>query len=361
MDFSGHLSAFPAANILQWAAQESRTGALVVRRARCEKRIYFRDGRVTACLSDDPGESFGRYLLLYGYVSEENLVRALQGCRQTGRRLGAMLVEQGSLSERQVRDTLQRQFSDSVCDIFLWKRGIFYFETEEPPAEEIPPEAIDTVGLVMEGTRWIDEVARLRKIFVHDNVILRHGPKYPVGGLTPFESRIGATVDGRSNLADLYSAVRGSHFRFLDAAYKLCLREVLDIAYVGEANEPATSELKLLEPTIERSLERHPALPVTVFGGMYPVLTELPEAAQLSRHSRPVLDFLTNLDGRSKLEELLAADSERAEIQLEALLVELRQGRVALLPASPERLDERADETGEPAAGRWWRHLSVKR
>ena len=156
-------------------------------------------------------------------------MHALQRCRQTGQRLGAVLVELGLLTEEQVRETLRRQFSDSVCDIFLWPRGIFYFEAEEPPAEELLPAPIDTMGLVMEGTRWIDEVARIRQILIHDNVVLRYGPKYPVRELTPYESRVGAIVDGRSKLAELYRPVRGSYFRFLDTAYRLCLRGVLDI------------------------------------------------------------------------------------------------------------------------------------
>jgi Domain of unknown function (DUF4388) len=360
MDFSGHLSAFPAASILQWAANERRTGALVVRRTRCEKRIYFRDGRVVACLSDDPGESYGRYLLLHGYVAEENLVRALQRCRQSGRRLGAVLVELGTLSEAQVRDTLCRQFSDTVCDIFLWQRGIFYFEADDPTAEEIPPEAIDTMGLVLEGTRWVDEVARIRKVLAHDNVVLRHGPKYPVGGLTVYESRIGATVDGRSNLADVYATIRGSYFRFLDAVHRLCRREVLDVYRVGEPYEPPSGDLKLSELILERSREGALSVPVSALGKLYPVLTVPPEQSQLGRQARYVAELLVALDGRTALGDLLADDPDHAEQQVEAVLVEMRQGRLALLPAPPERLDTEADRDGAPAAGRWWRLLVPK-
>jgi hypothetical protein len=257
---------------------------------------------------------------------------------------------------------LSRQFSDSVCDVFLWQRGIFYFEADEPPAEEIPPLPIDTVALVMEGTRWIDELARIRQILVHDNVVLRHGPKYRrEERLTPYESRVGATVDGRSNLAELYGIVRGSYFRFLDTAYRLCLREVLDIFKVGEHYEPSDTDLKLSEVVLERTRERSLEVPITALGRLYPVLTVLPDPAELERHPAPLVDFLTGLDGGTPLEDLLAADRDRAEQQLEALLVELRQGRLALLPAPPDRLDELADQRGEPSTGRWWQRLLPQR
>lgn len=361
MDFSGHLSAFPAGSILQWAGQERRTGALVVRRARCEKRIYFRDGQVVACLSDDPGESYGRHLLLHGLVDDESLVRALQRCRETERRLGAVLAELGILSEGQVRDTLNQQFSDSVCDIFLWQRGIFFFEADQPPDEEIPPDTIDTMGLVLEGTRWIDEMARVREVLVHDNVILGHGPRHSEVSLTPFESRIGATVDGRSSLAELYATIRGSYFRFLDATCGLCRREVLIIHQVGEPYEPSSADLKLSELMLERTPDRQLLVPVNVLAKLYPLLIALPEKGQLSRHSSTIVDFLAGLDGTTPLEALLSSDRDRAGQQLNALLVELRQGRVALLPTSPAQLEEAADRRGELAAGRWWRRLLPRR
>jgi hypothetical protein len=361
MDFSGHLTAFPAANILQWAAQERRTGALVVRRSRCEKRLYFVDGRVVAATSDDPGESYGRHLLLFGHLDESQLLRALQRCSQVRRRLGAVLVELELLGAATVRDTLRQHFLDVVCDVFLWPRGVFYFEAEPPPKEEIPPSSVDTMGLVLEGTRWVDELARIRKIFVHDNVVLRHGPKYPVGELTPFEARVGATVDNRSSLAELHTTLRGSYFRFVDAAYRLCMREVLDIASIGEGvgGESLTAELRLPDVILERERppERLSAVPVAALYGLYPVLSSFPEASLLERYPRAVVDFLSGLDGQTALADLLGSDHETAQQQVDALLVELRQGRLALLPAPVRSLEEAADARDEPVAARWWRRV----
>lgn len=362
MDFSGHLSAFSAAHILQWAANERRTGALVVRRARCEKRIYFDGGRVVAALSDDPGESYGRYLLLYGHVGEASLVQALQRCRQSGRRLGSVLVELEILGKGEVRDTLRRHFFDTVCDIFIWRQGVFYFEAEEPPVEAIPPAPIETMQLVLEGTRWIDELARIRRIFVHDNVVLRHGPKYPESGLTGFESRIGAAVDSRSTLAEIYGTLRGGHYPFLATAFDLCMREVLDISEIGEDLEHHTDEIRLSEVLAEHSsVERPLTVPLTALQGLHPLIAALPHPDELERYPRQVVDFLAGLGGESPLADLLSTDRAVAEQQLEALMIELRQGRMALLPAPVATLEKTADERGAPEAVRWWRRLLPKR
>jgi hypothetical protein len=70
MEFSGRLAAFPIGDILQWAHNDRRTGSLVVRRSGCEKRVFFRDGEIAACFSDDAAEFFGQHLLVTGQVDE---------------------------------------------------------------------------------------------------------------------------------------------------------------------------------------------------------------------------------------------------------------------------------------------------
>ena len=130
---------------------------------------------------------------------------------------------------------------------------------------------------------------------------------------------------------------------------------------MGEASEPASFDLKLSELILERSPDSLRAIPVSVLGRLFPVLTTLPGPRQPAATRESVLDFLTTLDGRTALEELLSADRERAEQQIEAIMVEMRQGRVALLPAPPERLDDAADAGGEPTTGRWWQRWQAKR
>ena len=77
MEFSGRLSAFPIGDLLQWAQNEQRTGALVIRRSGREKRIYFQGGDVVSCYSSEAAEFFGQHLLVGGLIDEMALVRAL--------------------------------------------------------------------------------------------------------------------------------------------------------------------------------------------------------------------------------------------------------------------------------------------
>lgn len=367
MEFSGRLSAFPPANLLQWASQERRTGALVVRRTRCEKRVYFRDGKVVACLSTDPSEHYGQYLLLHGYLDEISFLRALRHCDETGRRLGATLVELGLLDQRQVERSLHGRIVDAVCELFLWPRGVFFFLAEPPPEEEIPPRPIDTMALVMEGTRWVDELARIRRVFVHDHVVLRRGPTWPAPSLTPLERRICAAADGTRGLAAVHALVRGSHYRFLEAAYALCLREVLDIATITEIDEPVSTEIRVLDLLLEqaaeeeRSLiaERRRAVPLAALTDLYPAWAgPAPGAEAIGSEDSAADDlaaFRARLDGRTTLGDALSADPGLRERELELFEVALARDRLALFPEPAE--GPAAGVGGSGAGEAWWRRF----
>jgi len=366
VEFSGRLTTFSIGDLIQWAGQERRSGALVVRRSRKEKRIYLRNGKVVACLSDDPAEHYGEHLMLHGYLKERHLIEALTFCSHHKRRLGAALVELEILSTETVEKTLSDRVHDAVCDLFLWKRGVFFFEAEPPPEEEILPAPLDTMGLILEGTRWIDEYRRIRQVLVHDNVVLRRGPSWPPESPTPLEQRIARSVEEGKSLAELYRETRGSFFRFLEAAFQLCLQEVLDIATIGEPSAIDTADLSIADLLLEQASEedralfsrRRLGLPLDLLERLHPHWVAPPEGKELEELPEVLQKLARALDGESPLGALLDDDPEVETRQLDYLQLELRRGRLALLPSSPGTLDQQiGGEGGEPMARRWWRKV----
>lgn len=360
MELSGQLSTFSLADVLQWLSEDRRSGALVVRRSDREKRLYFRQGRLIACLSDDPGEYYGEDLLLHGDLSEQQLRQALLHCSSSQARLGEALLELGLLTGDQVRRTLRRRIEDAVGDLFLWPRGVFYFVSEEPPDEQIVPEPVHVTGLTLEGARRKDEYERMRRVLPHEQVVLKRTAAEPSWTLTPRQWRIVRQADGEKTLRELYRHTRGSWFRFYEEAYQLCLREVLDIAQVGEAPQ-ASREIHLADLMLEQAAQevpqmlrrRHPVLPEDVVLALYPLSVGEPPAEA---------SFATRLDGRRPLGELLSDDAATRERQLDEVVLSARAGRLALLPAPPESLEREAAAHGGKTAGEgWWHRLTTGR
>jgi hypothetical protein len=319
-------------------------------------------------MSTDPAEFYGQHLLLNGYLSEDQLFQALHHCTSTGRRLGASLSELGFLSPDRIQQTLREQIEDSVCDLFLWQRGVFYFQSEMPPEEEILPEPIHTVGLAMEGSRWLDEYARIRRIFVHDSVVLAKGKEPPPEEMTPLQKRILLAVDGRSSLAELYKTIRGSYFHFLEAAYRLCVASVLDIDQVGEDHAASTHEMSVYDLLMEQATQeqvlvarRHMAIPLDLLERCYPVWVAEPSTEEQKRMPARARDFYARFDGRTSLAEAFSGDARLRGREMDLLLLQLQKGSLALLPATLEQLEQDADTRAEPPFKRWWKRVFAAR
>jgi hypothetical protein len=352
------------ADLLQWAQNERCTGALVIRRSEREKRVYFHGGEVVGCLSSDPAEFYGQHLLLNGYLSEEQLFQALGHCNARRNRLGTALSELGLLSAEVIQQTLREQIEDVVCDLFLWPRGVFYFQAELPHDEEILPEPINGLRLVMEGARWQDEMGRIRRVLVHDAVVLRRGESWPGENLNPVQQRLAQLADGQRSLGELYKRVRGSHFRFLQGALQLCVGAVLDIEDVREAADHGTHELSLYDLLLEQAAEeqalvarRHMAVPLDMLERCYPVWVGEPTPEEQRRMPARARDFFARFDGRTSLGEAFSGDPRARGREMDLLLLQLQKGRLAILPAPIERLEEEAERRGQPALDRWWRRV----
>lgn len=366
MEFSGRLSAFAVGDLLQWAKNDRRTGALVIRRSEREKRIYFHGGDVVACLSNDPAEYYGQHLLLNGYLSQDQLFEALTHCTTEGVRLGVALRQIGLLDPDTIQQTLRQQIEDVICDLFLWERGAFYFQAELPQDEEILPEPIHTMGLAMEGARWLDEYNRIRKLFIHDNLVLRPGTRKDTSGLSLLQRRILESADGRQTLADLYRIVRGSYFRFLEAAYQLCVGSQLDIESVGEEADQTrgTHEMSVYDLLLEQATEeqvlvarRHMAVPLDLLERSYPMWVGEPSDEEQKRMPSRARDFYARFDGRTSLGDAFSGDPRQRGRELDLLLLQLQKGRLALLPAPLARLEQEAEREEQPPLKRWWRRV----
>ncbi len=350
MELSGRLAWFPIAELLTWAANDRRSGSLVLRRSSREKRIYLQQGKVVACLSDSTGEYYGKHLLLEGYLEEETLLRCLLKCKEKGRRLGAILVEQGILDLSVVQRTLSEQLEDLICDVFLWNRGIFFFVSDPPPEEEILARPINTLALVLEGSRWVDELKGIRRVLKHDYLSLRRA-----GGKQPERRNARAAailreLKGWMTVARLYEIIGGSYFRFLFELCELVHSGVLEARDQGVDGPTGTFELPLSQLLLEQAAEeqlplalRDLAVPLHLLEPYYPVRAREPEAEDRERMSADERAFLDRFDGKRPLKEILSHQHDERSRETELLLVLINKGLLAFIPPPVEELEAVTD------------------
>ncbi len=148
--------------LLQWLSAGTKTGTLVVRGVPGEKRIYFNKGRVTSSSSTLEREHLGRFLVGFGFITEEELIRALEVQQESRILLGRILVMIGAIKEDELADLVRLKAAETIYDIFLWTEGSFAFIDGEIPSLPMVPISSDVTGIVMEGLRRYDEWQRIK-------------------------------------------------------------------------------------------------------------------------------------------------------------------------------------------------------
>src|SRR5438067_3441197 len=167
MPLTGKLT-MNASDLLQWVSLGQKNGTMVVARESVEKKIFFRNGRVISSASNDPREYLGQFLMSYGYLSEPELTKAMEVQRQSGILLGKILVMIDVISEEDLQRLMRRKAEEEIYDVFLWPEGSFHFIEDELPKNEMIPLQVDVTGIIMEGTRRIDEWTRIRQLIPDD-------------------------------------------------------------------------------------------------------------------------------------------------------------------------------------------------
>lgn len=372
MEFSGRLASFPIAELLQWAHNDRRTGALVLRRTSREKRVFFAEGRIVACLTDHTAEFYGQHLLLSGHIRQDQLLKSLALCRQESKRLGLALEEQGILSRSEVSTTLRQHIEDVICDIFLWRHGIFFFRAEAPPREEILAEPIDTVRIAFEGTRWSDEYSRIREVFEHDEIVVRRFDRGTAGNAVPTEvsklgprgERIFREVDDEKTLEVIYRKIQGSYFRFLSTAYALTEAGILEVGDIYDEGGITSVELSIQDVIFEqaasehmRSTRRRFASSLSGLERFVPIWVRQPSEDEWNRMPEAVQEFYSRFNGKQRLTDIFSDDEEDWERQSELLMLQLAKERVALLHAPLSELQEEAEREPTPEQERLWKVL----
>jgi hypothetical protein len=160
---TGNLKTMELAELLQWLSQSRKTGTLVIDNGEVEKRIFFNTGKVISAAASDPKEYLGHFLVSHGFIDEATLAQAMDRQKETQMMLGKILVTIGAISEEDLEKMLRLKAEEGIYELFTWPEGDFEFLDGSLPEYTMVPLSIDIPGIVMEGTRRLDEWTAMRE------------------------------------------------------------------------------------------------------------------------------------------------------------------------------------------------------
>ena len=213
-------------DLLQWLSLGQKTGTLVVSNKAVEKKIFFKNGRVISSASNDPREYLGQFLMSHGYMTEPELMKGMQVQAESGILLGKILVMIDVISEEELQRLMRMKAEEAIYDIFLWRDGEFRFDDDALPMQEMIPLQVDVTGIIMEGTRRVDEWQRIRLLIPSEALVpavLKHLDEEVADRLQFDDAQcmVVSAIDGKRNVADIVLESRSSSFLVAETLYRL--------------------------------------------------------------------------------------------------------------------------------------------
>jgi Domain of unknown function (DUF4388) len=174
MAFAGDLNTINLSDVLSWITTRQKVGTLELKRRSTNKRLVFRAGRLESSWSNDPRETLGQALIRERWLDEQQLFEALLEQEKTSRKLGAVVVARGIVTDEQLLRILRWKAEEIVYDLFLWPDGHFDFQDgAEPVAEGAVNLDMDTALVVREGGYRVLEWKRIRDAFPSSSVTFK--------------------------------------------------------------------------------------------------------------------------------------------------------------------------------------------
>ncbi len=290
----GQLSDARLPRLLRSLQRGQATGVLTVTRNDQTKLIYFRSGDIIFASSRYEDDRLGEMLLKWGKITYPQYEMSVRLLKETGKRQGMILVEQGVLSPKDLFQAVTAQVKEIILSLFTWLEGDYSFEERPLPTDEVFTLRMSSGSLIYEGIRRNTDFTRLCRL------------------LPPFETVLAMTADPR----DLFQPISVTQAE----------REFL-LLVDGER-----TIRELLADTMLSALQTVQALHFLLSAGIVQVRGAAPAAAETSEDSRQRIEL--------ELESLISeAISRKKQEEMETSRVELfEEGEESERPITPESI-----------------------
>jgi hypothetical protein len=158
---NGRLADHEFADIVSEVHARRWTGLLTLNHMGVEKSVRVQDGRLVFASSSSRDDRLGELLLRKGRITLHQYVAAGRAISK-GKRLGAVLVEQGALDARELVHSVVEQTQEVIYSAFQWTEGLYHL-TEASGAAETITLRLSTPDVILEGIRRVEAWSRIEK------------------------------------------------------------------------------------------------------------------------------------------------------------------------------------------------------
>ncbi len=319
--------------LFQDLRKEKETGTTVFSRDTEVKKVFFKNGDILFASSNLDKDRLGEFLMRTGKITSAQFEKSSEAVIKTGKKLGAVLFEMGSLTAQDLVAQVKLQVKEIILRLFSWRDGNYQFDGGLLPVSEIIPIHMSTGDLIIEGIRALDWKG-VRKSLPSIKTILRPSTDpsllFQSVHLDQDQQTVFSLIDGCKSIQEICVLSSIGDFNTLKAIYALL---ALRMAETGElkteedkivcevvrktvavkekkAQEPATAEIAVTKGMIQHafdSLERQNYYEVLEVGHGAKLLEIKKAYFHLAKLYHPDRHFESEMsDMKEKLEALFS-------------------------------------------------------
>jgi Protein kinase domain/Domain of unknown function (DUF4388) len=165
--FSGELRGTPLVALLRRLQRTRQTGTLWLSRNGQDRWFFFENGQLRAARSSREEHRIGRSLVLWGYLSEQDLGRALAFQKEeVGLRLDQILVDKGLVPRSVLNVEAKRLMEQIVSSALSWPDGSFRFQPGTEPGYEDIAFSLSVPEMALAPGSWLGPYEILARLSV---------------------------------------------------------------------------------------------------------------------------------------------------------------------------------------------------
>jgi tetratricopeptide (TPR) repeat protein len=261
MELSGEVKNMTVPHLFLGLRAGKKTGIAVFEQTGAVKKVYFKDGYVLFASSNLDDDRLGECLLRVGAITQEQYDVSVVLLKKTDKKQGAILLELGILSSKDLVASVQLQVASIILSLFSWRDGSYRFDEGPPPLDDIIPLQMSSGNLILEGVRRLDWQT-VRDSLPPLETVLRPATDpvalFQNADLSQNQKAVLSLIDGKRSIKEICALSKAGDFYTLKVIYILLSLRMAEVGMIESEEERdfAREAVKQAVAVEERKPER---------------------------------------------------------------------------------------------------------
>jgi tetratricopeptide (TPR) repeat protein len=248
--------------ILAFLNRQRKTGTLLLRTPAFTKKVYLLKGDAIFASSTYEDDRLGEMLIKAGKITMEQYDESVRLLKKTGKRQGAILVELGYITPKELFWGVKYQVREIIYSMFLLEDAEYEFIEGEIPENEVITLKLSMGNLIYEGVKRIDNLTRIRNELPGIDAVLGLSSD-PVSlfqdvELAPQDRKLLSAIDGVKTVKEVIDSAWIGSFEGMKVLYVLWAVGVVEekkktVRKVEEIEETVSLEEILQQVSVDEN------------------------------------------------------------------------------------------------------------